>query len=276
MQFLRTNTATRVTIGPFYDITDGVTPELALTVTNEKLTFIVDSAGVPTLVLDTAPTASGGNNDMVHITGDDSGFYDLELTAANTNYVGRARLSLTDANNHLPVFHEYMILSAQAFDALCGTGNFYADIQTIKTQAVTCAGGVTIPAATLASTTNITAGTITTTTNLTNAPTAGDLTATMKASVTTAASAATPVVTISRTSGAVATDAGNAANIFKTNLASAVDNFWKGAWLKLTSGVLSGQVRKVSAYNGTTKVITVSPGFTGIPADAVTFVMVNE
>lgn len=51
--------------------------------------------------------------------------------------------------------------------------------------------------ATVASTTNITAGTITTTTNLTNAPTAGDLTATMKTSVTTAASAATPVATVS-------------------------------------------------------------------------------
>jgi len=42
------------------------------------------------------------------------------------------------------------------------------DLHTIKTQTVTCAGGVTIPAATLASTTNITAGTITTATNVTN------------------------------------------------------------------------------------------------------------
>ena len=40
--------------------------------------------------------------------------------------------------------------------------------------------------------TNITAGTITTVTNLTNAPTNGDLTATMKTSVTTAATAARP------------------------------------------------------------------------------------
>ena len=39
-------------------------------------------------------------------------------------------------------------------------------------------------------------GTVTTCTNLTNAPTAGDLTATMKASVTTAATAATPTVTL--------------------------------------------------------------------------------
>lgn len=50
------------------------------------------------------------------------------------------------------------------------TGNVAADLQTIKTQTVSCAGGVTVPAATLASTTNITAGTLTTVTNLTNLP----------------------------------------------------------------------------------------------------------
>lgn len=48
----------------------------------------------------------------------------------------------------------------------------------------------TFPSGTVANTTNITAGTITTVTNLTNAPTSGDLTATMKTSVQTAADAA--------------------------------------------------------------------------------------
>ena len=48
----------------------------------------------------------------------------------------------------------------------------------------------TFPTGTVANTTNITAGTITTTTNLTNAPTAGDFTATMKTSL----SAATPAL----------------------------------------------------------------------------------
>lgn len=47
----------------------------------------------------------------------------------------------------------------------------------------------------------VTVGTVTTVTNLTNAPTAGDLTATMKASVTTAATAATP--TAAAVTGAV-------------------------------------------------------------------------
>src|SRR3990167_2228514 len=46
------------------------------------------------------------------------------------------------------------------------------DVETIKTQTVTCSGGVTVPAATLASTTNIAAGTITTVTTVTNQLTA--------------------------------------------------------------------------------------------------------
>lgn len=121
MRFLKQNTATRVTVGPFFDKTDGITPEVALTVTNEKLTFMVDDGGVPTLVIDAAPTASGGTNDMVHVTNDDAGFYDLELTAAQTNYVGRAMLALTDAANHCPVFHEFMIAPANVYDSLFGT-----------------------------------------------------------------------------------------------------------------------------------------------------------
>lgn len=118
MRFLRTNTATRITVGPLLDKTDGVTAETAQTVTSMKLTLVVDTAGVPTLVLDTAPTASGGSNDMVHVTGDDSGFYDLELAAADVNYLGRAMLSLNNAAEFCPVFHEFMILPAMIYDSL--------------------------------------------------------------------------------------------------------------------------------------------------------------
>lgn len=118
MRYLRTNTACRITVGPFFDKTDGITPEVALTVTNCKLTLMVDDGNVPTLVLDAAATASGGNNDMVHVTNDDAGFYDLELTQAQTNYLGRAMLAITDAANHCPVSHELMILPANVYDSL--------------------------------------------------------------------------------------------------------------------------------------------------------------
>ena len=82
------------------------------------------------------------------------------------------------------------------------------DVETIKTNPVVNGGTITFPTgATLASTTNITAGTITTATNLTNAPTNGDLTATMKTSVTTACTASTP--TAAAVTGAVGSVTGN-------------------------------------------------------------------
>jgi hypothetical protein len=121
MQWLRTNTATRITVGPFLDKTDGVTPETGLAVANCKLTLVVDVAGIPSLVLDTAPTAMGGDNDMVHVANDDAGYYDLELTAANVNFLGRAKLAITDPTTHCPVFHEFMIVPQNVWDSMFGT-----------------------------------------------------------------------------------------------------------------------------------------------------------
>lgn len=136
MRFLKTNTATRVTVGPFLDKTDGITPEVALTATNEKLTLMVDGGGVPTLVLDANATASGGSNDLVHVTGDDAGFYDLELTAAQTNYLGRAMLAITYSTDHCPVFHEFQILTANAYDSLFSTDLLQVDLTQIAGAAV--------------------------------------------------------------------------------------------------------------------------------------------
>jgi hypothetical protein len=119
MRYLRQNTTTIVTVGPFLDKTDGVVIEDALTASNEKITFIVDlnDGSAPTKVIDMATgAASGGDNDIVDLG--TSGMYSMELTQANTNYLGRAFLSITDAANHCPVFHEFTILPAQVYDSL--------------------------------------------------------------------------------------------------------------------------------------------------------------
>ena len=141
MQWLKTNTAVVVTVGPFLDVTDGVTPEIALTVTNCLLTLVAetDAGSAPTLVLDVAPTASAGSNDMVHITSDSAGYYSLELTAANLNRLGRIRLNIIDTDVHLPVFHDYMIVPANVYDALVlGTDTLQADVtQWLGTAAAT-------------------------------------------------------------------------------------------------------------------------------------------
>lgn len=132
----------------------------------------------------------------------------------------------------LPASGTLAVKPAVTLAAADVTGNVAADLQTIKTQVVTCAGAVTVPAATLASTTNITAGTITTATNLTNAPTAGDFTTVMKASL----NASTPAGIIGNISGNVSGSVGSLATgaITAASIAAAALN-GKGDWLLASS-----------------------------------------
>jgi len=74
----------------------------------------------------------------------------------------------------------------------------------------------------------------------------------------------------------VATDAGNGANVFKTDLTSTVDSYCVGSYLKIASGTLINEVRRISAYNGTTKTVTLSSALTATPADGVEFYIVNQ
>lgn len=191
MQLLRQNTAVIITVGPFYDRGDGVTIETALTITNERITLTADTdnGSAPTNILDNVTGAtSGTNNDLNYITGNDAGMMQLELTAADTNRVGRMKLSITDAANHVPVFEDFFVLPQAIYDWLTGVIiPLPANATQLAGQTITAGAGVTFPSS-VASPTNITAGTITTATNLTNAPTAGDFTATMKTSL----NAATP------------------------------------------------------------------------------------
>ena len=123
MRFLRQNTAVIISVGPFYDKTDGVTIETALTITNERITLTADTdaGSAPTNILDNVTGAtSGTSNDLNYITGNDAGMMQLELAAADTNRVGRMFLSITDAANHVPVFHEYFVLPQAIFDWLTG------------------------------------------------------------------------------------------------------------------------------------------------------------
>ena len=140
MRYLRTNTATIVTVGPFFDKTDGVTLETGLTITNEKISFVVDlnDGSAPTLVLDNVTGAtSGTSNDLNYIANCDAALMQLELAAANVNYLGRAFLTITDAANHCPVFHEFTILPAMVYDSLiAGTDVLQADMTQILGTAV--------------------------------------------------------------------------------------------------------------------------------------------
>lgn len=238
-----------VTVGPFYDKTDGVTIETALTITNERITLTADTdaGSAPTNILDNVTGATSGTaNDLNYITGNDAGMMQLELAAADVNRVGRMFLSITDAANHVPVFHEWFVLPQAIFDWLTGVivplpanvtqllgtawltpgtagtpdvnAKLWNGLTTVALPLVPTTAGRTldvaatgeagldfdnIKAATGATTlTNITVPVVTTTgtaTNLTNAPTNGDLTAAMKASVNAEADTALADVGVTST-----------------------------------------------------------------------------
>lgn len=72
------------------------------------------------------------------------------------------------------------------------------------------------------------------------------------------------------------------ATSFSTSLTEATNDYWKDALLRFTSGNLAGQVKKIGAYNGTTKVITLATvagvqlTFTGAPANGDTFELITR
>ena len=82
-------------------------------------------------------------------------------------------------------------------------------------------------------------------------------------------------LTSAHPSGAVVADAANSGLTFKTNLASTVNDFYKDQIMRLTSGALAGQVKKITGYNGTTKFVTFTDGFTSAPADTDKFILIE-
>jgi len=72
--------------------------------------------------------------------------------------------------------------------------------------------------------------------------------------------------------GAVATNAPST-TIFKTDLPSAVENYYKNMTLRFTTGNLSGKRRVITAYAQATKQITVAPAFSEAPSVTDAFII---
>lgn len=129
---LKTNTATVIYCGPFTDFSDGVTPETGMTVTNitcELYKYTVDGS-VPTRTALTL-SASAGDNDMVHITSDVAGMYSLELTAANINFLGGARITFTDPDVMCGIWEDIEVVSANVYDSILSTDLLQVDVEQV-------------------------------------------------------------------------------------------------------------------------------------------------
>jgi hypothetical protein len=63
---------------------------------------------------------------------------------------------------------------------------------------------------------------------------------------------------------------------FETDLAEATNDHYNGAFCVFYSGALAGQSRKISDYDGTSKVLTVATAFTEAPAAGDDFLIIGR
>jgi hypothetical protein len=118
MYELKTNTAVRIAVGPLVDPTDFKTAETGLTVTGLVVEiYQMDGTGGGAVTRASfSPTASGGNNDMIHISSDTAGMYDLELTASQLNWLGSGRITFYDIDGFIVHWIDIQVVSAAYYD----------------------------------------------------------------------------------------------------------------------------------------------------------------
>jgi len=113
--FLKVSTAVTVKIGPFVDETNGKDAETGLTLTQADIRL----------------SKNGGNIAQKHeannATTDELGYYDCPIDADDTDTLGRLQLMVHESGA-LPVYHEYMVVTANVWDTLCGTDLFQTDL----------------------------------------------------------------------------------------------------------------------------------------------------
>lgn len=248
-----------------------MTIETALTITNERITLTADTdaGAAPTVILDNITGATSGTaNDLNYITGNDAGLMQLELSAANVNRVGRMFLTITDAANHVPVFHEFTVLPQAIYDWLiAGTAGLAwnaawdAEVQSEVADALNAA----VPGSPAADSLNERVKTID-----------DNLTASIYSALTLMG--LTYIETsVSDATSPVAGDFTAAAGLSATN------DFYNGMFVAFTSGGLKGVARKVSDYVGATRqflftgATSAADGpFPANPTDGDTFVILGR
>jgi hypothetical protein len=165
--YLQANTAVDVLIGPFIDDTDGKTAKTALTLSQGDIKLSKNGQ------------ALAQKNDDTAAAHDANGYYNCELDATDTNTEGTLTL-IVHESGALPVRHDFLVISQAAYASIVtakdsgymdvnikaisedttapdnlelmydgtgyagGTTKLKVDVETIKTQAVTCSAGVTV------------------------------------------------------------------------------------------------------------------------------------
>ena len=116
--WLKQGVAVTVKIGPFIDDGDGKTAEIGLTLTQADIRISKNGANIIQ------------KNEATNATTDELGYYDCPIDDTDTNTLGRLQLMVHEAGA-LPVYHEYMVVTANVWDTLCSTDLFQTDLTQI-------------------------------------------------------------------------------------------------------------------------------------------------
>lgn len=297
MQYLKQSTTATVIVGPFVDITDGVTPETALT------TGGVDEIGLykhdGTALVDISGTTA--------FTPRAGGMYTATLSAVDTGTAGRLRLYVRDDSEALPVWEDFMVISANEFESLVTGTAPNVNVATIAVNAINAAA----LASNCITSAKINTGAIT------DGKLAGDCITAAK--IANGAIDANAIADDAITADKFGPDAITAANLAPTAVNEIVDqvwdevrgqhtdvgsfgegvekvigsvtiavasgtadsgsittlvdaaltqdeSHWNGAWLVITNGTLAGQARKILSFAASSNTITVDRDFTAAVA----------
>jgi len=260
--FLKQSTAVDVIVGPFVDETDGKTAETALTITQAEVRL----------------SKNGGNmaqkNEATSLVHDELGYYDCNLDATDTNTLGRLQLMIHESGA-LPVYHEYMVVTANVYDTLCSTDLFQTDLTQIGGVAQSATDLKDFADAGYDPATNKVQGVVLTDTTTTNTDlvTAAAIADAVWDEVITAAahavadSGALYLRQLYQTlvSSVNQAQAGAAGSITLAAGESAVNDFFKGQLITLTAGTGKGQSRACYGYTGASKVALIRPNWATAP-----------
>lgn len=108
MLFLKADTQTIVTIGPFVDVGDGFTPQTDITLAGNEAELL--KHGSTTVVSIAAATWAAVTSCR--------GYYSLTLTTSHTDTEGQLTVIVQDDSDCLPVRADFMVVNANVYDSL--------------------------------------------------------------------------------------------------------------------------------------------------------------
>lgn len=124
MILLKQSTAATIKMGPFLDDTDGKTAETGLTIAQADIRLSKNGGDI------------AQSNNVAGATHDELGYYGVPLDTTDTGTLGNLRVAIHESGA-LPVWQDFMVVTANVYDTLCSTDLFDVNVTHIADTAQT-------------------------------------------------------------------------------------------------------------------------------------------